>query len=112
MIRMIKNMLNVSSFDVINEQLFFIISKIYDFYKLYYLVIIRIKIIIRQYDYKENELKLLHNAQSNLKKKKECFKQKLKKKIDIRNKALQNELNNYINNVDENASTLTFVRYF
>ncbi len=70
------------------------------------------KTIIRQYDYIENELKSLHDTQSNLKEKEDRFKQKLKKKIDIRNKALQNEFNNYINDVDENASKLTFVSYF
>ncbi len=112
MTQMIKNVLSVLSFDVINERLFFIASKIYDFHKSYHLVIIRAKMIIRQYDYKENELKSLHDAQSNLKTKEECFKQKLKKKIDIWNEALQNESNNYINDVDENVSTLTSVRYF
>jgi predicted Holliday junction resolvase-like endonuclease len=68
--------------------------------------------IIRQYDYKENELKSLHDTQSDLKEKEDRFKQELKKKIDIRNEALQNELDNYINDVDENASTLTSVSYF
>jgi hypothetical protein len=112
MTRIIKNVMNVSSFNVINERLFSIANRIYDFHKFYHLVIIRAKMIIRQYDYKENELKSLHDIQSNLKEKENRFKQKLRKKIDIRNEVLQNELDNYINDVDENASTLTFVNYF
>ncbi len=111
MTRIIKNVISVSSFNV-NERLFSIANKIYDFHKFYHFVIIRAKMIIRPYDYKENELKSLHNTQSSLKEKEDRFKQKLKKKIDIRNEALQNEFDNYINNVDENASTLTFVNYF
>ncbi len=112
MIRIIKNVMNASSSDVINERLFSIANKIYDFHKFYHFVIIRAKMIIRQYDYKENELKSLHDTQSDLKEKEDRFKQELKKKIDIRNEALQNELDNYINDVDENASTLTSVSYF
>jgi hypothetical protein len=112
MTRIIKDVTSALSFDVIHERLFSIANRIYDFHKFYHLVIIRAKMIIRQYDYKENELKSLHNTQSNLKKKENRFKQKLKEKIDIRNKILQNELDNYINDVDENASTLTSVSYF
>jgi hypothetical protein len=104
--------MSASSFDVSNERLFSIASKIYDFHKFYHFVIIRAKMIIRQYDYKKNELKSLHDTQSNLKKKENRSKQKLREKIDIRNEALQNELDNYINDVDENASTLTSVSYF
>jgi hypothetical protein len=112
MTQIIKDVMSAWSFDVINERLFSIANKIYDFHKSYHFVIIRTKMIIRQYNYKENELKSLHDIQSNLKEKKDRFKQKLKKKIDIRNKALQNELDNYINDVDESASTLTSVSYF
>ncbi len=112
MTRIIKNVLNVSSSDVVNERLFSITSKIYDVHKSYHFVIIKIKMIIRQYDYKENELKSLHDTQSNLKEKEERFKQELQKKIDIRNEALQNEFDSYISDVNENASTLTSIRYF
>jgi hypothetical protein len=104
--------MSASSFDVINKRLFSIASRIYAFHKFYHLVIIRAKMIIRQYDYKKNELKSLHDTQSNLKEKEDRLKQKLRKKINIRNEALQNEFDNYINDVDENASTLTSVSYF
>jgi hypothetical protein len=112
MIRIAKDVHSVSSSDVTNERLFSIASRIYDFHKFFHFVIIRAKMIIRQYDYKENELKSLHDIQSDLKEKEDRFKQELKKKIDIRHEALQNELNNYISDVDESASTLTFVSYF
>jgi vacuolar-type H+-ATPase subunit I/STV1 len=112
MTRIIKNVLSVSSSDVVNERLFSITNKIYDVHKSYHFVIIKVKMIIRQYDYKKNELKSLHDTQSNLKEKEERFKQKLQKKIDIRNEALQNELDSYINDVNESASTLTLIKYF
>jgi hypothetical protein len=65
--------------------------------------------IIRQYEYKKLKMKM-KNAQSDLKEKEKLSMQKLQKKIDIRNQVLQDESDNYINDVDENASTMTFVR--
>jgi hypothetical protein len=62
MTRIIKNVINASSFNMINEQLLSIANKIYDFDKFYHFVIIWAKMIIRQYDYKENELKSLHDT--------------------------------------------------
>lgn len=112
MTRIVKDVLSVSSFDVANERLFSIASRIYDVHKSYHFVIIKVKMITRQYDYKKNELKSLHDTQSNLKEKKERSKQELQKKIDIRNEALQNELDSYISDVNESASTLTSIRYF
>jgi hypothetical protein len=112
MTRIVKDVLSVSSYDVANERLFSIASKIYDAHKFYHFVIIRAKMIIRQYDYKKNELKSLHDTQSNLKEKEERFKQELQEEIDIRNEALQNELDSYISDVNESASTLTSIRYF
>jgi hypothetical protein len=112
MTRIVKDVLSVSSSDVANERLFSIASRIYDAHKSYHFVIIKVKMIIRQYDYKKNELKSLHDTQSNLKKKEERFKQELQKKIDIRNEVLQNEFDSYINDVNESASTLTSIRYF
>jgi hypothetical protein len=65
--------------------------------------------IIRQYEYKKLKMKM-KNAQSDLKEKEELSMQELQKKIDIRNQVLQDEFDNYINDVDENASTMTSVR--
>ncbi len=100
---------NVTSFDVINERLFSIANKIYDSHKSFHLAIIRAKMIIRQFDYKKNEFKLLNNSQFDLKEEKDYFKQDVKKKVEIRNQVLQNEMNVYINDVNENAAIVSFV---
>ncbi len=65
--------------------------------------------IIRQFDYKKNEFKLLNNSQFDLKEEKDYFKQDVKKKVEIRNQVLQNEMNVYINDVNENAAIVSFV---
>jgi hypothetical protein len=65
--------------------------------------------IIRQYEYKKLKTKM-KNAQSDLKEKEELLMQELQKKINIRNQVLQNEFENYINDVDEKTSTMIFVK--
>ena len=103
MTRIIRDVLNASFSDVVNERLFFIVSRIYESHKSYHSAIIRVKMIIRQHDYKKTELEFLNNAQSNLKKEEDISKKKLKNEIKARNQALQDEKNNYINDVDENV---------
>ena len=104
MTRMIKDVLSAFSFDVANERLFSIVSRIYDFHKSYHSDIIRTKMIIRQYDYKKAELKFLNLDQSNLKEEEICSKKEIEKEIKIRNQVLQDEEKNYINDVNESAS--------
>jgi hypothetical protein len=55
MTRIAKDVLNATSFDVVNERLFSIANKIYDAHKFYHSATIRAKMIIRQHDFKENE---------------------------------------------------------
>jgi hypothetical protein len=58
MIRITKDVLNASLFNVFNERLFFIANKIYDSHKFYHSATIKIKMIIRQHDDKKNEWEL------------------------------------------------------
>jgi hypothetical protein len=55
MTRIAQNVMSVISSDVVNERLFSIANRIYDFHKSYHSTIIRAKMIIRQYDYKKSE---------------------------------------------------------
>jgi hypothetical protein len=95
---------------VINERLFSIANKIYDSHKFFHFAIIRAKMIIRQFDYKKNEFELLNNSQSDLKEEKDYFRQDVEKKVEIRNQVLQDEMNVYINDVNENAAIVSSVK--
>jgi hypothetical protein len=97
MTRISRDVLNATLFDVVNERLFSIVNKIYDFHKSFHFAIIRAKMIIRQFDYKKNEFELLNNSQFDLKEEKDYFKQDVKKKVEIRNQILQDEIDVYIN---------------
>ncbi len=55
MTRIARDVMNATSFDVVNERLFSIANKIYDAHKSYYSATIKVKMIIRQHDYKKNE---------------------------------------------------------
>ncbi len=81
MTRITSNVLSVTLFNVVNERLFSIVNRIYNFHKSFHSVIIRVKMIIRQFDYKENEFEILNNFQSNLKEEEKNSKKNLKKKL-------------------------------
>ncbi len=66
--------------------------------------------IIRQFDYKKNEFENLNNSQFDLKEKENYFRQDLEKEIEIRIQALQDEIDVYISDVNENATITTTVR--
>lgn len=53
MTKIVRNILNVLIFKIVNKKLFFIISCTYEFHKLCYLTTIKIKIIICQHDNKK-----------------------------------------------------------
>jgi hypothetical protein len=110
MTRIIRDVLSVTSSDVINERLFFIANKIYEFHKFFHSAIIRAKMIIRQFDYKKNEFENFNNFQFDFKKKENYFRQDLEKEIEIRIQALQDEIDVYINDVNENAIITTTVK--
>jgi hypothetical protein len=110
MTRITQDVLSATSFDVVNKRLFAIVNRIHDFHKSFHSAIIRVKMIIRQFDYKKNEFEILNNSQSNLKEEEKSSKKKLEEKIEIRNQTLQDEIDVYINNVDENALIIIVVR--
>ncbi len=66
--------------------------------------------IIRQFDYKKNEFENFNNFQFDFKKKENYFRQDLEKEIEIRIQALQDEIDVYINDVNENAIITTTVK--
>ncbi len=105
MTRIAKDVLNATSFDVVNERLFSIANKIYDAHKFYHSATIRAKMIIRQHDFKENEWEM-KNAQLNLKKEEELITSKIAEKIETRDQALRNEMKDYINDVDEITTSI------
>jgi hypothetical protein len=108
MIRMTKDVFNAIFFDVVNERLFIIVNKIYESYEFYHSSTIRVKMIIRQHDYKKNEWDL-KNAQSDLKKKQELTSKKIEKEKATRDEVLRDETVNYINDVDETLSVINSI---
>jgi hypothetical protein len=105
MTRIAKDVMSAISFDVVNERLFSIVNRIYDAHKSYHSTTIKIKMIIRQLDYKKNEWKV-KNAQTNLRKKKKLTTSKIAEETKVRNQALRDEIKNYINDVDEILTNL------
>jgi hypothetical protein len=110
MTRISRDVLSATLSDVVNERLFSIVNRIYDSHKSFHLAIIRAKMIIRQFDYKKNEFELLNNSQFDLKEEKDYFRQDVEKKVEIRNQVLQDEIDVYISDVNENAAIISFVR--
>ena len=101
LILIVRNVLSVSACEIVNEKLFFIVSRIYGSHKSYHSKTIKAKMLICQHDSKKNEWKY-NQTHSNFKKKKATTKKKFIEKRKSRDDALSDESKHYINNIDEN----------
>lgn len=109
--RIARDVLAATSFDVANERLFSIASRIYEAHKSYHPVTIRAKMIVQQHDYKKNEWEL-EKTHLNLKEEEVSTETNIQKKLSMRDQTLQDESERYISDNDETVTVDRSMRYF
>ena len=109
MTRIARDVLNVTFAKIANKRFFFIVNRIYESHKHFNLEIIKIKIIVRQYDQHKHKYKTIMTKHVNFAQIEKLFKNEIKNEIDDRNKILLKKSYNYISNNNEITQKHTMI---